>query len=214
MKDLPNEEIRTWFKASEIARHLGVTSHAVLKWIKSGKLDSYATPGGHHRVRSNDLRTFLTQYRLPIDEGFFRRGPAPRTMLVVTSDARMRGDLRRLLTELDPSLRLEWADELYEAGIKIGSLIPDIVMLDLTAPGAETAAFCRSLRSHSLTRRIGILVLIDITEPLLVRMMVGAGADLCVPKPFDYGELRRRLAAALQTVIPSSRADRTDARGA
>ena len=138
----------------------------------------------------------------------------PRTMLVVTSDARMRGDLRRLLTELDPSLRLEWADEHYEAGIKIGSLIPDIVMLDLTAPGEETAAFCRSLRSHSLTRRIGILVLIDITEPLLVRMMVGAGADLCVPKPFDYGELRRRLAAALQTVIPSSRADRTDARGA
>ena len=78
MKSPLDDSIRSSFKASEIAHYLGVTSHAVLKWISSGKLRSYATPGGHHRVPAAELRAFLERHEIPVDEGFFRRGLAPR----------------------------------------------------------------------------------------------------------------------------------------
>jgi excisionase family DNA binding protein len=39
-----------------------VTSDTVLKWIKSGKLDAYRTPGGHHRIKKSALSPILKQF--------------------------------------------------------------------------------------------------------------------------------------------------------
>ena len=49
---------RRFFTTSEVARYCAVTNDGVLKWIKSGKLRAFSTPGGHGRtggIRTPDL---------------------------------------------------------------------------------------------------------------------------------------------------------------
>ena len=56
-----NDEGRRFFTTSEVAKYCAVTNDGVLKWIKSGKLRAFSTPGGHYRVSSEDFREFLEQ---------------------------------------------------------------------------------------------------------------------------------------------------------
>lgn len=39
----------------QVAREFGTTSRQVLRWIRQGRLRAVRTPGGHHRVRREDL---------------------------------------------------------------------------------------------------------------------------------------------------------------
>lgn len=61
----------------EVARLLGVTRDAVLKWIKKGKLPATRTPGGHYRVPREACYGFA---RDPSGDGLAttdRPGPSP-----------------------------------------------------------------------------------------------------------------------------------------
>ncbi len=48
-----------------IARHCGVSSTTVLRWIEAGQLPAFRLPGGHHRIGQSDLSNFLKKYNMP-----------------------------------------------------------------------------------------------------------------------------------------------------
>lgn len=132
-----NDQGRRFFTTSEVASYCAVTNDGVLKWIKSGKLRAFSTPGGHYRVSAEDFRTFLGKYEIPIDESFFRGGGRHRTVLVVDDEPNIRNIIHRLLNELDANMRIEEACDGYEAGIKIGSLHPDLIIMDVMMPRVD-----------------------------------------------------------------------------
>jgi excisionase family DNA binding protein len=43
----------------QVAKLLSVTPDAVLKWVKSGKLEAYRTPGGHYRIPKKSIEVLL-----------------------------------------------------------------------------------------------------------------------------------------------------------
>ena len=45
----------------QIAKYCHVTHRGVLKWVESGKLRAYRTPGKHSRVSIEDFLHFLKQ---------------------------------------------------------------------------------------------------------------------------------------------------------
>lgn len=53
-----NKEYLTTFQAAKL---LSVTPDAVLKWIKSGKLLAYRTPGGHYRIKQSNITKLLEE---------------------------------------------------------------------------------------------------------------------------------------------------------
>ena len=116
-----NDAGRRFFTTSEVARYCAVTNDGVLKWIKSGKLRAFSTPGGHYRVSSEDFREFLEKYEIPIDESFFSGQTRNRTVLVVDDEADIRDIVRRVLRDAEPSLRIEEASDGYEAGTRRNS---------------------------------------------------------------------------------------------
>jgi excisionase family DNA binding protein len=61
-----------WLTTGAIAAYCGVDRSTVLRWIKSGRLTAYTTPGGHRRVRREDFRKFLLAMNLPLDETLFK----------------------------------------------------------------------------------------------------------------------------------------------
>lgn len=198
---------RRFFTTSEVARYCEVSNDGVLKWIKSAKLRAFATPGGHYRVSAEDFRDFLDRYDFPLQESFFSRSAKATTVLVVDDDRDIREIVRRRLLELDPALRVEEATDGYEAGIKIGSLEPDLVIVDIMMPRVDGFSLCRSIRAHSKTSGIKVLAITAFPEESNIRRMYEAGADLCLVKPLDFVELgravRRLLGRGRQRDLPS-----------
>ena len=56
------------FTTHDISRLLQVDPSTVSKWIDRGILMAFRTPGGHRRVRSGDLRSFLIAHQMPIPD--------------------------------------------------------------------------------------------------------------------------------------------------
>src|SRR6476620_11551179 len=56
------------YTTHDISRMLQVDPSTVSKWIDRGMLIAFRTPGGHRRVRSGDLRTFLLAHQMPVPE--------------------------------------------------------------------------------------------------------------------------------------------------
>jgi len=180
-----NESGRRFFTTSEVARYCAVTNDGVLKWIKSQKLRAFSTPGGHYRVSAEDFREFLNKYEIPIDETFFRGTKRERSVLVVDDEPDIREIVRRLLRELDSELKIEEAGDGYEAGIKIGSLQPDLVIMDLMMPKVDGFSLCRSIRENPETRHVKVLAITAFPEKDNVKKLYDAGADLCLIKPLQ-----------------------------
>ena len=180
-----NESGRRFFTTSEIARYCAVTNDGVLKWIKSSKLRAFSTPGGHYRISAEDFRSFLQRFDMPVDESFFRGSKKERTVLIVDDERDIRDIVRRLLEELDVDLRIEEAQDGYDAGIKIGNLQPDLVIMDLMMPRVDGFQLCRSIRENDETRSVKVLAITAFPEQENVKKMYDAGADLCLIKPLQ-----------------------------
>src|SRR3954470_22428426 len=65
---LPSGTTDQLFTTHDISRLLQVDPSTVSKWIDRGILMAFRTPGGHRRVRSGDLRSFLIAHQMPIPE--------------------------------------------------------------------------------------------------------------------------------------------------
>ncbi len=180
-----NESGRRFFTTSEIARYCAVTNDGVLKWIKSSKLRAFSTPGGHYRISAEDFRAFLDRFDMPVDESFFRGSRKERTVLIVDDERDIRDIVRRLLEELEVDLKIEDAKDGYEAGIKIGNLQPDLVIMDLMMPRVDGFQLCRSIRENDETRTVKVLAITAFPEQDNVKKMYDAGADLCLIKPLQ-----------------------------
>src|SRR5215831_5869082 len=54
------------FTTHEVSRLLQVNPRSVINWIEQNLLSSYRTPGGHRRIRREDLLAFLRKHQIPI----------------------------------------------------------------------------------------------------------------------------------------------------
>jgi excisionase family DNA binding protein len=190
------EGTRRFFTTTEVAKYCAVTNDGVLKWIKSGKLRAFSTPGGHYRIAAEDFRAFLEQYDIPVDEAYFRGEKKERSILVVDDEADIREIVRRILQEIDPGLKIEEAQDGYEAGIKIGNLSPDLVIMDVMMPRVDGISLCKSIRENPETRLIKVLAITAFPEQDNIKKMYDAGADLCLIKPLQFEHFRADRSAA------------------
>ncbi|NIM00434.1 MAG: response regulator [Acidobacteria bacterium] len=196
---------RRFFTTTEVARYCEVSNDGVLKWIKSGKLRAFSTPGGHYRVSAEDFREFLKLYAFPIQESFFgteTSAARTRRVLVVDDEPDQREILVRLLSKIDPDWVVDQAADGYEAGIKIGMNRPDLVVLDIMMPKVDGLSLCRTIRSNQETRSIRILAITG--EPGKKALALEAGADVCLIKPVGFERLRHELSSLLGRRRPRS----------
>jgi len=71
---LPNKHYReanVRLTPRNVAEYCQVSKSTVLGWIKSGKLESFKLPSGHHRIDKEDFREFLERWHMPVREDLF-----------------------------------------------------------------------------------------------------------------------------------------------
>src|SRR5919109_2399313 len=56
---------KTIYTTHEVSRLLHVNPRSVINWIDQSLLPSYRTPGGHRRIRREDLLAFLRKHQIP-----------------------------------------------------------------------------------------------------------------------------------------------------
>ena len=116
-------------------------------------------------------------------------------ILVVDDDARLRNLLRRFLME--NGFRVSVAADAAAARCHLGSLVFDLIVLDVMMPGEDGVSLTKYIRE---TRQTPILLLTakGETEDRIVGLE--AGADDYLAKPFEPKELLLRINAILRRV--------------
>jgi excisionase family DNA binding protein len=129
----------------QVAKILKVSPNTVINWIKRKKLASFATPGGHRRIKVSDLRRFLGSNPKFSPYAITRAGGKKR-ILVVDDDPKVASTLKRDFEGHLDAYEIEGCTDGIEAVYQIGSWRPDMVLLDIYMEGISSFDVCRRLR--------------------------------------------------------------------
>ncbi|MFQ5720560.1 MAG: response regulator [Acidobacteriota bacterium] len=177
-----------------VARVCGVTRDGVVHWIRSGKLAASRTPGGHYRVRRDDLATFLGRSRRRFTTP--ARHETPR--ILVVDDEPCLLDLLRELLEGE-GYAVTSAEGPAVAREIVAEVAPDLVITDVALPDGGGAGLTRSLRADPLLGSVPVIAITGAFAAEPVEAIYAAGADVLIAKPFRpehlLGEIRRLLSA-------------------
>jgi len=184
----------------EVAELLMVSPVTVRQWAQKGELKALTTPGGHRRFRLHDVERFGRQRGLTLQ----RRDPAPR-ILVVDDDPQLSGYLVELLASLPEPIVTEVASDGFDAGRKVLTFRPDVVLLDLMMPGLDGFEVCRRLKQDPATRDVRIIAMTGYPSPGNVARICAAGAEACLAKPVGIEPLLGAI--GLPEYVPQAFAD-------
>jgi len=175
----------------QIAQFCHVTHRGVLKWVESGKLRAYRTPGKHSRVSVEDFLNFLKQYNMPIPEGI--QPPATqKKILIVDDDRGIVHSLQRVLM-VENKYIVEAAFDGFEAGKKFSDFRPDFIILDICMPGLDGYQVCSNIRQDKDNMHVKILAISGMSEPQEIKKILDLGANDYLQKPFSNEVFQQKL---------------------
>jgi excisionase family DNA binding protein len=155
----------------------------VINWVKEGKLKAYTTPGGHRRILKDDLRDFVRKYKIPTKDDCLNR----QRVLIVDDDSEALDELKELLSILDVDIDL--ASDGFEAGRKIYSQRPSLILLDFRMPRMDGFEVCKVLKEDSKTQSIPIIAITALRNREDEQRIMKCGVSEYLPKPLDMDRL-------------------------
>jgi len=173
---------------------------SIINWIKEGKLKAYNTPGGHRRIKEEDLISFMKEYNIPIPVNL-RIGP--KLILIVDDDTDARDELKAVLGK--NSFELDFAADGFEAGRKIYKRKPDLVLLDFRMTGMDGFGVCQVLKKDQETSRIPIIAITVLNSDEDIARIKKSGVFAYVQKPFDIKNLLILIENALKLTKKENR---------
>ncbi|MCP4643535.1 MAG: response regulator [bacterium] len=179
------------FSTSEVAQYCHVTADTIRKWAEAGRIRVFKTPGGHRRIRREDLIQFLRENEIPIHHDLSGSGVR---MLVVEHEQSAVTAVRRFLDTTQASFQVELAQDPFEAGRQVAAFQPDIILVDLRLPGMDGIDLCRRIKSVPELAGTHVIVMAASGEDEALALAMQNGASAHFTKPFTPDEIRRALA--------------------
>jgi excisionase family DNA binding protein len=180
---------KTIYTTHEVSRLLHVNPRSVINWIEQSLLPSYRTPGGHRRIRREDLLAFLRKHQIPtppsLVEGKFS--------VLIVDDEKEIVDIVKAYFQRQGSYEVSSASDGITALIEVGRVKPDLLILDIMIPGVDGVEVCRRIKADSANKTTIIAVSGNADSE---KKSLQAGADVFMPKPVDLEKLHteaRRL---------------------
>ncbi len=183
-------ELKQSFSTSEVARFCHVTPDTVRKWAEAGRIPVFKTPGGHRRIRRDDLLRFLRENSIPLHTELQANGTR---VLVVDDEQAIAGSIQRFLERANHHFEVAIAKDGFDAGHRVGTFQPSVVFLDLRLPGVDGFEICRRIKATPATSQTKIIAMTGVYEPDTANKIVEMGAAICLRKPFSPDDLRHAL---------------------
>jgi len=176
------------FTTFEVAKFCHVSPLSIINWVNAGRLAAFRTPGGHRRIRREDLLLFMRDNGLPIPDEF-KRGSSRRRVLIVEEERNLRDALANHLSSRSRAYDVTTAATPFDAGRLLASQRPDIVVLDVRMPGLEGAEVCRTIKAGAeYAGTVIIATAVHHSEEAEARL-IECGVARCFTKPLDPGAL-------------------------
>jgi excisionase family DNA binding protein len=185
----------------DLAKVCKVSLRTVIRWVDEGKLTSFRTPGGHRRVREEDLQKFLDRYQIPFS---IKPSSEAKRILVVEGKRLLEGLLKQILRRSSDSHEIHVARDLYESGVKIGLLRPDLVLLGEISRGQQIVSFCQSLRRIPEAKNTKLIVLSSKLPEGKMQELLALGVQAVIDRPYTIDDLRPHLLRVLGQASPRS----------
>ena len=175
------------FTTWEAGRYCGVSPYTVRHWVRAGKLQAYVTPGGHRRIRRQDLDAFLLAHGMPLPSDFNSGG---KRVLLLMSESE---GLIRSLEGRSGAFEFRAAPSPFDAGMLLATYDPHLFIVELDAEGWDGLALCRRIHQTPQTAHIQLAALAGEITVELLESAQAAGVLRCFTKPLDPKEVRRLL---------------------
>ena len=181
----------------QISRYLHVNFTTVISWCDQGRIKSYKTPGGHRRVRPEDLLEFLKAAGMPVPQVFEDRVQGPIKVLIVDDEENIRKVVRRSLLKALPGAQIHQTQDGFEAGKLAMDVLPDLIILDLMIPHVDGFKVCASIKNDPRLKDIRVLAITGQDTQENRQRILKEGADDYLPKPFGGKELMEKVGRLL-----------------
>ncbi len=180
----------------EIAKHCNVTDRAVLKWVASGKIKCYRTPGRHSRVKFDDFIAFLNQFNMPIPEELGRE----KKRILVVEDDKLTARLIQKLLQKNLNCEVEVTYDGFSAGFMINEFKPDLITLDIMMPMVDGYEVVSRVRNTEEYKDMQILVVTAVEDIEAENKMASLGANDFIRKPIEAKVLLEKVSRLLAFV--------------
>ena len=177
----------------QTARLCNVHHTTVINWINEGKLHAYVTPGGHRRIHEDDLIRFMKKYQIPIPERLLSKR---KKILMVDDDIEFLEELKIALGKND--FDLDFASNGFEAGRKIYTKKPSLILLDFKIPGLDGFEVCKILHMYEDTKRIPIFAVTALNSKQEIKNIKACGVKEYIPKPVNVEKLIQSVRSILR----------------
>lgn len=184
------------YTTSEVGRLCRVSLSTVINWVNEGRLKAFETPGGHRRIKREDLSEFLRTYHMPVplDLG---ETQAKRILLVDDDRSSLR-TLARTIKKHIPDSDIKTAQDTFAAGSKLVSFRPVLVLINVSSREFDGCELCKQIRLLSETREAKIIALSSDKRPAYEKKALACGANEYVLKPVVSAALMERIARMLR----------------
>lgn len=169
---------KPYLTPTEVAEWMMVSPVTVRGWAQKGLLVAETTPGGHRRFRREEVERFARQWNPVGNKG-------PIRILIVDDDRAVRGFLTELLEGGEYPAVVDTAHDGFDAGRKIHTFAPDIVLLDLMMPGIKGSEVCRQIKQTPGLGRVRVIAMSGFLSAENAVELLAAGAECCISKPVD-----------------------------
>jgi excisionase family DNA binding protein len=186
------EKVFTTFQAADYCR---VSPFTIRNWIESGVLPGYKTPGGHRRILKRDLDEFLKKHGMPGPEQSV--SPAKKKVLVVDDDKSVNDFVSKVITQIDGEAEVAVALDGFEAGAKVISFKPDVVILDLRMPGLDGFQVCEKIKSDPAVAGATVIGITGYYSDEYESRFISCGGSKLLKKPLDVEALKKAVGQAL-----------------
>jgi two-component system response regulator VicR len=184
----------------QIGKFCQVNIRTVIRWIETGKMKAYSTPGGHRRVKWSDLMNFLTENRMPIPKEL--EEAKKRKILVVDDDPDFLEIASKILERIQEAETRTTASG-FDAGVLVAEWNPDLILLDFLIPDLDGFEVTKKLRSNPRLKKIPIIAVTSISEPKELERVKTSGVDSVITKPIEAESFLKKVDRFLYTTSHS-----------
>jgi len=191
---------RQYLTPNEVAEMMMVSPVTIRQWASKGELPALTTPGGHRRFVRHDIEDFARQRGLALL-------PVAREetrILIVDDDQQFASYLKELLGMSSQVVSIELAYDGFEAGQKVETFQPNIVLLDLMMPGLDGYEVCHRMKDDPRTKSIRIIAMTGYPSDENIQHIMSEGAEICLAKPIVTDKLFELLGLTKDEAITSS----------
>src|SRR5512134_2037218 len=195
------------FTTFETAKLCHVSPLSIINWVNAGRLPAFRTPGGHRRIRREDLIRFMRDNGIPLPDELTEGTGRPK-LLVVDDEAAIRDIMSEHFSTRSNPYEVMTAADGFEAGRLMASFRPDVVLLDLRMPGMDGFQVCRTIKADPESGATIVVAMTGYFSPETEARITESGAVRCFAKPVEPSTLSAFVDSALEKRSAAARSRR------